>query len=151
LDDGSRGKTAAVTRTLLAIVLAAVALGLTACGGEDDDAATPPAATSPTEEVTTTAGEDDDGGDDDGGEDGEGDAEAGASVFASAGCGGCHTLDAAGSSGTVGPNLDDADPDFDRVVEMVTNGSGQMPSFEDQLTEKQIRDVAAYVSESAGS
>ena len=135
-----------MTRTLLAIVLAAVALGLTACGGEDDDAATPPAATAPTEEVTTTAGEDDDGG-----EDGEGDAEAGASVFASAGCGGCHTLDAAGSSGTVGPNLDDADPDFDRVVEMVTNGSGQMPSFEDQLTEKQIRDVAAYVSESAGS
>ena len=131
---------------MLAIVLAALAIGLAACGGEEDDAATPPAAPPPTEEVTTTAGEDDDGGDDD-----EGDAAAGASVFASAGCGGCHTLAAAGSSGTVGPNLDDADPDFDEAVETVTNGRGQMPSFRDQLSEKQIRDVAAYVSESAGS
>ena len=37
-----------------------------------------------------------------------GDAAAGETVFASAGCGACHTLSAAGSSGTVGPNLDDA-------------------------------------------
>jgi len=33
---------------------------------------------------------------------------SGKAVFASAGCGGCHTLAAAGSSGTTGPNLDDA-------------------------------------------
>ena len=36
---------------------------------------------------------------------------AGEAVFASAGCGGCHTLEAAGSSGNVGPNLDEAKPD----------------------------------------
>src|SRR3954469_5878454 len=40
-----------------------------------------------------------------------GDATAGKQVFAKAGCGGCHTLDAAGASGTVGPNLDEAKPD----------------------------------------
>ena len=39
----------------------------------------------------------------------EGDAAAGEAVFASAGCGGCHTLEAAGASGAVGPNLDDVE------------------------------------------
>ena len=78
----------------------------------------------------------------------EGDAAAGEQVFASAGCGGCHTLEAAGSSGNVGPNLDDAKPDHDLVVERVTNGMGAMPSFKGQLDEKQIQDVAAYVVDS---
>ncbi len=75
----------------------------------------------------------------------EGDAAAGEAVFASAGCGGCHALEAAGSSGTVGPNLDDAKPDHELVVDRVTNGMGAMPSFKGQLDEKQIQDVAAYV------
>ena len=79
------------------------------------------------------------------GENGEGDAAAGESVFASAGCGGCHTLEAAGSSGSVGPNLDDSKPDHALVVDRVTNGSGAMPAFDDELDEKQIQDVAAYV------
>ena len=78
----------------------------------------------------------------------EGDPAAGEKVFASAGCGGCHTLDAAGSSGNVGPNLDDAKPDHDLVVERVTNGMGVMPSFKGQLDETQIQDVAAYVVDS---
>lgn len=76
---------------------------------------------------------------------GGGDAAAGEAVFASAGCGGCHTLEAAGSSGAVGPNLDDAKPDEALVVERVTNGSGAMPPFKDSLSEQQIEDVAAYV------
>ena len=77
-----------------------------------------------------------------------GDAAAGEAVFASAGCGGCHTLEAAGSSGNVGPNLDEAKPDEALVVERVTNGMGVMPSFSGQLSEKQIQDVAAYVAQS---
>jgi mono/diheme cytochrome c family protein len=77
-----------------------------------------------------------------------GDPAAGEAVFASAGCGGCHTLEAAGTSGKVGPNLDDAKPDEALVVERVTNGMGVMPSFADQLSEKQIHDVAAYVASS---
>lgn len=79
-----------------------------------------------------------------------GDAEAGKSVFASAGCGGCHTLADAGTSGQVGPNLDDAKPSHELVVERVTNGKGAMPSFKDQLSEKQIEDVAAYVVQATG-
>lgn len=74
-----------------------------------------------------------------------GDAAAGKAVFASAGCGGCHTLEAAGASGAVGPNLDEAKPDAKLVVERVTHGKGVMPSFEGDLDEKQIQDVAAYV------
>jgi mono/diheme cytochrome c family protein len=75
----------------------------------------------------------------------EGDAAAGEAVFASAGCGGCHALEAAGSSGAVGPNLDQSKPDAALVVDRVTNGSGVMPAFGDTLSEKQIQDVAAYV------
>ena len=78
------------------------------------------------------------------------DAAAGAKVFASAGCGSCHTLSAAKSSGQVGPNLDNAKPGYDAVLAKVTNGGGGMPSFGGQLSEQQIRDVAAYVATSAG-
>ena len=77
-----------------------------------------------------------------------GDAAAGEAVFASSGCGGCHTLEAAGSTGNVGPNLDDAKPPEALVIERVTNGMGAMPPFGDSLDEKQIQDVAAYVVES---
>jgi mono/diheme cytochrome c family protein len=80
----------------------------------------------------------------------QGDAEAGAAVFQEAGCGGCHTLEAAGSEGTIGPNLDESQPEFSLVVDRVTNGSGAMPSFRDRLDDKQIRDVAAYVVASTG-
>jgi mono/diheme cytochrome c family protein len=75
----------------------------------------------------------------------QGDPVAGKAVFASAGCGGCHTLKAAGASGAVGPNLDSLKPEYDTVVHQVENGGGVMPAFKDQLTQKQIDDVAAFV------
>ena len=78
------------------------------------------------------------------------DVVAGKDVFESAGCESCHTLADAGSTGTVGPNLDEAKPPASLVVTRVTNGMGAMPSFKGQLTEKQIQDVAAYVSSVAG-
>ncbi len=78
---------------------------------------------------------------------GETDGEA---IFASAGCGGCHTLSAAGSSGTVGPNLDESQPSLELAIDRVTNGQGGMPSFKGQLSEAQIEAVATFVSESAG-
>ncbi len=80
-----------------------------------------------------------------------GDATAGKTVFETAGCTACHTLSAAGSTGTVGPNLDDAKPSHDLVVQRVTLGQGGMPSFKDQLQPQQIADVAEFVSTSAGS
>jgi mono/diheme cytochrome c family protein len=78
----------------------------------------------------------------------EGDAAAGEEVFASAGCGGCHTLEAAGSTGNVGPNLDEAQPDAALVEQRVRNGAGAMPAFEGQLSDDEIADVTAYVVES---
>ena len=77
-----------------------------------------------------------------------GDPAAGEAVFASAGCGGCHTLEAAGATGTVGPNLDEAKPEQALVIDRVTHGKSVMPSFAGQLSEKQIQDVAAYVVDS---
>jgi len=77
-----------------------------------------------------------------------GDAAAGEAVFVSAGCGGCHALEAAGSSGAVGPNLDQAKPSLALAIDRVTNGKGVMPAFADQLDETQIQNVAAYVVES---
>jgi Cytochrome C oxidase, cbb3-type, subunit III len=71
---------------------------------------------------------------------------AGAKVFADAGCGSCHTFKAAGSSGTVGPNLDERKPSFDDVVSKVKSGGGGMPSFEGDFSEREIDDVAEYVS-----
>jgi cytochrome c6 len=82
---------------------------------------------------------------------GTGDPVAGKDVFLSAGgCGSCHTFADAGTSGTVGPNLDDASPSFDKAVEQVTNGGGVMPPFKDTLSDQQIQDVAAYVSSAGG-
>ena len=76
-----------------------------------------------------------------------GDPVAGKAVFTKAGCVGCHTLKAAGATGTVGPNLDQAKPPPSLVIDRVTHGKGAMPAFGDsgQLNEKQIRDVAAFV------
>ena len=75
---------------------------------------------------------------------------AGKQVFMTAGCGGCHTLADAGTTGTVGPNLDAARPSKELVVDRVTNGRAPMPSFAGQLTAQQIDDVATYVSSVAG-
>ena len=79
-----------------------------------------------------------------------GDPVAGKAVFESAGCVGCHTLAAAGSHGTVGPNLDQAKPPLSLVITRVTKGAGAMPPFLGQLTTKQIADVAAFVVKSTG-
>ena len=80
----------------------------------------------------------------------KGDAASGAKIFQSAGCIGCHTLAAAHSTGTVGPNLDQAKPDYMLVTARVTLGKGVMPSFKGQLSAQQIADVATYVVKSTG-
>ena len=78
-----------------------------------------------------------------------GDPVAGAAVFKSAGCGTCHTLKAAGSTGTAGPNLDQIAPDQQTVVTNVTFGNAMgMPAFGGpggSLNSTQINNVAAYV------
>ena len=80
----------------------------------------------------------------------KGDPNAGKAVFVKAGCGSCHTLSAAHSTGTVGPNLDDLKPDYRTVTGQVTLGGAAMPSFKGTLSSQQIADVAAYVVKSTG-
>jgi mono/diheme cytochrome c family protein len=67
-----------------------------------------------------------------------------------ANCGTCHTLADAGTSGTIGPNLDQARPTAELAVDRVTNGQGVMPSFQDTLSPEQIQAVADYVAGAAG-
>ncbi len=94
----------------------------------------PPTESQPAETTTETA-------------EAAGNAVAGKEVFlGESGCSGCHTLADAGSTGTIGPNLDAVKPSSGKVVSQVTNGGGGMPAFGDKLTEQQIQDVAAYVS-----
>jgi mono/diheme cytochrome c family protein len=80
----------------------------------------------------------------------KGNPTTGAGVFKSAGCGSCHTLAAARSSGSVGPNLDQLKPDYRAVTAQVTNGGAQMPPFKKTLSTQQISDVSAYVVKSTG-
>ena len=103
-----------------------------AAAGEDEGEGTGHAGQSPTEPT----------------DEGEGDPEAGAAVW-SDNCAGCHGLDGRGANG--GPNLvgNEAALDPERVRAQVTNGGGGMPAFKDTLTEQQIGDVTAYVTELA--
>jgi cytochrome c553 len=114
---------------------------------------TTPTATTPTETEpapgppppTTTA------------EEPSGSPEAGKTVFASAGCGGCHAFSAADSSGATGPNLDESldgknaeyvrraivEPDAD-VAEGYS--PGVMPkTYEEQLSPEQLDDLVAFL------
>jgi mono/diheme cytochrome c family protein len=74
----------------------------------------------------------------------------GKTIFLTAGCTSCHTLKDAGSTGTIGPNLDQAKPPESLVVDRVTNGKNVMPSFKSKLSTAQIHAVAKYVSSVAG-
>jgi mono/diheme cytochrome c family protein len=80
---------------------------------------------------------------------GGGGAGDGKAIF-STNCASCHTLKAAGTNGTIGPNLDEAKPDEALVRERVTNGMGVMPSFKGKLSDAQIAAVAKFVSGNAG-
>jgi mono/diheme cytochrome c family protein len=131
---------------LLVLLVGALGFAVAGCGGEEEKTATPettvgsiPTPTETTDTETTPDGEV------------EGDPAAGKEVFlGGSGCGGCHTLADAGTSGTVGPNLDETQPSYDLTVDRVTNGQGSMPAFSSSLSEEDIQNVAAYVSSVAG-
>ena len=78
-------------------------------------------------------------------------SEAVGKVIFEENCGSCHTLSDAGTSGTVGPNLDQAKPPQALVLDRVTNGQGIMPSFAGTLSDEEITEVAVYVSAVAGT
>ena len=60
-------------------------------------------------------------------------------------CGVCHTLQAAGSAGNIGPNLDQLKPTMSQIIYAVTNGIGVMQAWEGILTYEEIEAVAYYV------
>ena len=60
-------------------------------------------------------------------------------------CGVCHTLQAAGSVGNIGPDLDLLKPQISQTITAVTNGIGVMQAWEGILTEEEIEAVAYYV------
>lgn len=64
-------------------------------------------------------------------------------------CGLCHTLEDAGTAGTIGPKLEELRPDANRVAEAVRKGLGAMPAYAGKLTDEQIEAVAHYVSRAA--
>jgi cytochrome c553 len=153
---------------LLLFVLGLAAVALVGCGGgeeaaplpetlegtvgQETEAETEEAETEESETTEETATEGTETGtqteDEGGGGQAQGNAEAGSAIFNEQGCGGCHVLEAAGSSGSVGPNLDESKPDLDLIVDRVTNGQGVMPAFGDELSEQEIQDVSAYVFQS---
>jgi mono/diheme cytochrome c family protein len=78
--------------------------------------------------------------------------DEGEQLFAAQGCGGCHTLSAAGATGTVGPSLDETQLSEAEIAAVVEDGRGTaMPAFSDRLSAGEIASVAAYVSASAAS
>lgn len=112
-----------ITRHSLAVVLGTIAIAVSGCGGSEQQAQRSPGAES-----------------------------TGARVFDDAGCGSCHTLAAAGSKGTSGPDLDRLKPSRGSVLRQVQRGGIGMPSFSGKLTQGEIQAVAAFVAEStAGS
>lgn len=146
-------------RRLLLIALFATLL--VGCGGGDDTAATPETVdTTATQTDTgeTETSETETGGDD---EVVEGDAAAGEQVFASNGCGSCHTFEPAGSTGTTGPDLDELSDlaenanqplaDFTRSSitkpnDYVEEGfpEGVMPAY-DQLSDDELNNLVAFL------
>ena len=123
--------------TRLALLLAALALvvGAGACGGSEDETATPETVEGT---VATTA---------EPSAPAEGDPANGEELYAANGCGGCHVFEPAGSSGSVGPNLDDSGVSFEDAVNQIKNGGGGMPAFGDRLSDEEVADVAAFVTQ----
>ena len=78
---------------------------------------------------------------------GKGAGADGAKVF-TGNCGSCHTLSAAGTSGQVGPSLDDTSLSASDIESVVRGGRGSMPSFDGRLPDAEIAAVAAFVDAS---
>jgi cytochrome c oxidase subunit II len=74
-----------------------------------------------------------------------GEEPEGASLFTE-NCGSCHTLSEAGTSGTIGPSLDDLTLEEAAIEEQIRNGGGGMPPFEGQLSDEQIQALVQYLS-----
>jgi mono/diheme cytochrome c family protein len=88
----------------------------------------------------------------------QGDPAAGRQVFEAQGCGGCHTFSAAGTSGTVGPNLDEVQgQDAESVEEAIVEPNAEVASgfapnvmpqdYGENLTQEQLDDLVAFLTQ----
>ena len=80
----------------------------------------------------------------------KGDPVAGAALFKVNECAGCHTLAAAGATGSIGPSLDARKPSQGTVKATVSAGAVaggiSMPSF--SMSDTDLNNIAAYVYQS---
>ncbi len=134
---------------LRALALVPIVLALAACGGGKTTGAFPKTVIGTLPKAPSVA---------------KGDATKGKALFASSGCGGCHTFKPAGTNGKVGPNLDNlaADaqkanqgPEDQYAFESIKNPSayvvpgfpnGVMPNYGAQLKDSQIADLVAFLT-----
>ena len=137
--------------TLIAL-LGAVALGLAGCGGGEEVGALPETVVGTVPQATTAGPS----------TTLKGDAAAGKNLYASKGCGGCHTLAAANSGGVTGPNLDQvlAGQSLATIHESIVDPSkviakgfpaNVMPAnYGEIITPEQLDQLVQYLSESTG-
>jgi mono/diheme cytochrome c family protein len=90
-------------------------------------------------------------------------AKTGEQIYTAAGCGACHTFGKAGSSGNIGPNLDELAGQAGKLTDLSAEDytkqsilnpdaftvqgfqKGVMPSFEGRLDEKQVQELVKYL------
>jgi cytochrome c551/c552 len=148
---GTRSDTLAPVRRL--IVLGGISLVAAGCGGAQVAAPLPETVQGSTPQTTTSQ------------KPVAGNAVAGKSAFASAGCGGCHAFKAAGTSATIGPNLDKVTADAKAAgqplgtftQDSIVNPNGYiakgyqpnvMPqTFGQSLSATQIADLVAFINQ----
>lgn len=61
-------------------------------------------------------------------------------------CALCHTLKDAGTTGAIGPDLDELKPTAEQVKKVMVEGMGAMPSFAATLTDDERNAIAEYVA-----
>jgi mono/diheme cytochrome c family protein len=154
-----RRKTESPKFLLLLVIVAALvgALVVAGCGGGGSSSSSEAPTTEEAEPETGGAGEEEAEAEEPAEEEEAGGGESaalaeGKTIFTT-NCGSCHTLKEAGTSGEVGPNLDELEPDLATVEHQVQNGGGGMPAFgkEGTLSPEEVTAVAMYVSTEAGS
>lgn len=121
---------------LTVLALAAVPAG---CGG-DDEGGRDTGTAGDAQNLPSPGDAEQDGGATTAGDDGR-------ALFMSS-CASCHTLAAADASGQIGPDLDDLQPDRERVLAAIEEGPGAMPAglYEGAKAEA----VADFVAQNAG-
>jgi mono/diheme cytochrome c family protein len=159
-DPGFPGRSLRVF-ALIAVLLVAAMLAAVEVFGEshqfgEAEGGEEPSTTQPTE---TGGGGGEGAGEGEGEGEGEGDPAAGEQVFAAQQCGTCHTLQAAGATATLGPNLDETlqGKDAAYIRESILNPSAQiakgfqdglMPKdYGEKLSEEELANLVAFLEQ----